>query len=59
VHEVARRLEGGEPGPDRWEFTCECGAHDCRARVSLTLPEYEARRAGGRPVLAPGHRRRA
>jgi hypothetical protein len=59
VHEAARRFEGVEPGPDRWDFTCECGAPDCRETVSLTLAEYEAKRAEGQPVLAPGHRRRA
>ena len=59
VHEVARRFEGVEPGTDRWEFRCECGAPDCREAVSLTLAEYEAQRAGGEPVVAPGHRRRA
>jgi hypothetical protein len=57
VHEAARRFEGVEPGPDPWEFTCECGAPDCREAVSLTLVEYEAHRAGGQPVVAPGHRR--
>jgi hypothetical protein len=55
VHEAARRFEGSEPGRDRWDFTCECGAADCRAAVSLTLAEYEALRAAGRPVLASGH----
>jgi hypothetical protein len=59
VHEAARRFEGVEPGPDRWEFRCECGATDCRERVSLTLADYETQRAGGQPVLAPGHRRHA
>ena len=55
VHEAARRFEGNEPGRDRWDFTCECGADDCRAPVSLTLAEYEALRAAGGPVLASGH----
>jgi hypothetical protein len=55
VHEAARRFEGTEPQADRWSFTCECGAPDCRLTVSLTLQEYEALRAAGRPVLAPGH----
>ena len=59
VHEAARRFEGVEPGPDLWEFTCECGAPDCREAVSLTLVEYEAHRAEGQPVVAPGHRRHA
>jgi hypothetical protein len=55
VHEVARRFEGVEPGQDRWDFTCECGAPGCRKTVSLLLADYEALRAAGRPVLAPGH----
>jgi hypothetical protein len=57
VHEAARRFEGIEPEPDSWDFTCECGAPDCRVAVSLTLAEYEALRAAGRPVLAPGHQK--
>jgi hypothetical protein len=59
VLQAARRFEGIEPGPDRWDFTCECGAADCRETVSLTLAEYEAQRGVGQRVLAPGHRRRA
>ena len=59
VHEVARRLEDVSSGVDRWDFTCECGASDCRVTVSLTLAEYEALRAAGTPVLAPGHMRAA
>jgi hypothetical protein len=59
VHEAARRFEGVEPGPDRWEFRCECGATDCRETVSLTLADYETQRAGRQSVLAPGHRRHA
>ena len=55
VHEAARRFEGIEPEPDLWEFTCECGAPDCRVTVRLTLAAYEKLRAEGRPVLAPGH----
>jgi hypothetical protein len=59
VHTAAKRFEGIEPGQDRWDFTCECGAPECRSTVSLTLAEYEALRAGGLPVLAPGHEKRA
>ena len=60
VHEVARRFEGLAPGEDdRWDFTCECGAPACRVTVSLTLADYEALRTAGRPVLAPGHEKRA
>ena len=59
VHEAARRFEGIEPGPDRWDFTCECGASDCRVTVSLTTAEYEALRAADGRILAPGHTARA
>ncbi len=59
VHEAARRFEGTEPGPDRWDFTCECGAPDCRVTVSLTTAEYEALRTADQHVLAPGHAARA
>ena len=55
VHEAARRFEGAEQGRDLWDFSCECGASDCREPVSITLAEYEALRAAGKPVLAPGH----
>jgi hypothetical protein len=55
VHEAARRFEGVEAEHDPWDFTCECGAPDCRAHVSLTLAEYEALRAEDRLVVAPGH----
>jgi len=33
VHEAARRFEGLGTGEDRWNFTCECGAPDCRVTV--------------------------
>jgi hypothetical protein len=55
VHDAARRFEGSEPGRDLWDFTCECGAPDCRAPVSLTLARYEALRLGEQPLLADGH----
>lgn len=54
VHEAARRFEGTGPEHDHWEFTCECGAPDCRVPVFLTLAEYDALVATGRPILAPG-----
>jgi hypothetical protein len=55
VHDAARRFEGAEPELDLWDFTCECGAPDCRAPVSLTLAQYEALRAAEQPLLADGH----
>jgi len=55
VHDAARQFEGAEPGLDLWDFTCECGAPDCRAPVSLTLAQYEALRGAEQPLLADGH----
>jgi hypothetical protein len=59
VHEAATRFERTGPAQDQWAFTCECGASDCRATVSLTLAEYESLRAADRPVLARGHEKPA
>jgi hypothetical protein len=47
VHEAAKLFESADTDRDLWDFTCECGASDCRVSVSLTLDEYEALRAGG------------
>ncbi len=55
VHDAAKRFEGSEPGRDPWDFTCECGASDCREPVSLTLAQYEALRSVEQPILAHGH----
>jgi hypothetical protein len=55
VHEAAKLFESAERDRDLWDFTCECGASDCRVSVSLTLEEYEALRASGQPVVAGGH----
>ena len=41
---------------DLWDFVCECGQPDCKARVSLRLADYESLRAAGRAILAAGHR---
>jgi hypothetical protein len=55
VRDAARLFESAEPERDLWDFTCECGAADCRMRVTLTLAEYEALRAAEQPVLVAGH----
>ena len=55
VHEAAKRFESADREPYLWDFTCECGAPDCRVSVSLTLAEYEVLRDVDRPVLAVGH----
>ena len=38
------------------DFVCECGKIDCAERLSLTIAEYEAIRAGSLDfAVAPGH----
>jgi hypothetical protein len=38
------------------DYVCECADPDCRARVPLTGPEYEAVRSNPRHfVVVPGH----
>ena len=39
-------------------FRCECDQSLCREVVVLTLAEYDARTAGSRAVVAPGHAER-
>lgn len=38
-----------------WEFFCECGDPNCRARIELTVHGYEGIRKSRRPILARGH----
>ncbi|HZT91615.1 MAG TPA: hypothetical protein VFA05_06215 [Gaiellaceae bacterium] len=46
--------EGGVDG--RIMFLCECDDPFCHAYVRWTLAEFDAVRAQGGVVLAPGHR---
>jgi hypothetical protein len=55
VHDAARRFEESDTEQNLWDFTCECGAPDCRAPVTLTLAQYEELRTAAQPVLAEGH----
>jgi hypothetical protein len=55
VHEAAKLFESAQRERDLWDFTCECGAPDCRVSVSLTLAEYEALRQAEQPLLAADH----
>jgi hypothetical protein len=55
IHEAAMLFESAQRDRDLWDFTCECGARDCRVSVSLTLAEYEALREARQRVLAAGH----
>src|SRR5215210_7292791 len=46
----------GAPHDEEWEFLCECGHQDCIARITLTVPEYEAvRSVPTHFALVPGH----
>jgi hypothetical protein len=51
----AARREG--PATQTWEFICECPQISCHALVSLTLTEFDERRAATPPlpVLATEH----
>jgi hypothetical protein len=53
IAQTARRF-----GAQDASFVCECADIDCTTRVRATLAEYEeARAAGARFLLAPGHER--
>ena len=52
---VNEAIERGTSGPVP-VFVCECGNLDCDAKVSLTVPAYEAVRTDfDRFLLVPGH----
>jgi hypothetical protein len=48
VNDRIREAAGRAGGVDAWEFICECDDLDCVQTVSLTIDDYDARRA--RPV---------
>ena len=54
---VRELADAQSEGTAEWDFRCECGEPDCRESVSLTVAGYELLRAGGSPILAPGHER--
>lgn len=57
VNDSIRKLASQGPGAQTWEFICECPEIKCHALVSLTLGEFDARRAAAPPVpiLAAEH----
>ena len=57
VNDSIRELARESPLTQRWEFICECTQLSCRVPVSLTLTEFDSRRAASPPipVLAAGH----
>ena len=54
VNDSIRRLATEGPLSETWEFICECPNVACHQMVSLTLHEFDERRAASppAPVLA-------
>ncbi|HEY2310465.1 MAG TPA: hypothetical protein VGH46_05035 [Gaiellaceae bacterium] len=57
VNDSIRKLVAEGPPSQTWEFICECPALGCHELVSLTLSEFDQRRAALPPVpiLATEH----
>ncbi len=57
VNESIRGLATAGPEVELWDFFCECDDVACHSLVTLTLREYDERRAAGptRPILAHDH----
>jgi hypothetical protein len=57
VNDSIRGLAGKGPGAQSWEFLCECPDVTCHALVSLTLIEFDERRAASppAPIIATEH----
>jgi hypothetical protein len=57
VNDSIRTLAIDGPPAQTWEFICECPTVTCHAVVSLTLDEFDERRASSPPVpiLASEH----
>jgi hypothetical protein len=58
VNDSIRKLAGEGPATQTWEFVCECSTLTCHLLVSLSLSEFDERRAASPPVpiLALEHR---
>lgn len=57
VNDSIRQLATQGPPTETWEFICECPNTACHALVSLTLLEFDERRAASPsvPILAARH----
>jgi hypothetical protein len=57
VNDSIRTLATDGPMTETWEFVCECPDLACHTLVSLTLLEFDERRAAlpRLPILATGH----
>lgn len=50
VNDSIRSLATEDPENEPWEFFCECADVECRTLVSLSLLEFDERRAASPPV---------
>lgn len=50
VNDAIRRLAPESPATETWDFVCECPNVECHEVVSLTLLEFDERRASSPPV---------
>lgn len=57
VNDAIRSLASEGQETEVWDFYCECPEVDCHTLVSLTLSEFDERRAASPPVaiLATHH----
>ena len=57
VNNSIRKLASDGPPTQTWEFICECPELACHALVTLTLTEFDERRAASppEPILATEH----
>ena len=57
VNDSIRKLATQGPRTQTWEFICECPDVACHALVSLTLLEFDERRAASPPApILAAHR---
>jgi hypothetical protein len=50
VNDSIRELAGAAPEAETWQFICECADVACHALVTLTLTEFDERRAAAPPL---------
>ena len=50
VNDSIRRSTAGGPPTETWEFICECPDVGCHTMVSVTLIEFDRRRAASPPL---------
>ena len=57
VNDSIRKLASKGPVSQTWDFICECSEVSCHALVSLTLVEFDERRASSppEPILSANH----